>query len=41
VTRHPHEHAVSEEGSSARVVKLVPVVTLDVLYGRAELRGHV
>jgi hypothetical protein len=41
-TRHPQKHAIGgEEGPSARVVKLAPVITLDSLGGVAELCGHI
>jgi hypothetical protein len=40
-TRHPQKHTVGEEGPSARIVKLTPVITLDVLDGGAELCGHI
>jgi hypothetical protein len=40
-TQHPQEHAVGEEGPSARVVKLAPVIALDGLDGGAELCGNI
>jgi hypothetical protein len=40
-TRHPQKHAIDEEGPSARVVKLAPVITLDSLDGGAKLCGHI
>jgi hypothetical protein len=40
-TQYLQEHVVGEEeGPSARVVKLTPVIALDVLEGGAELCGH-
>jgi hypothetical protein len=41
-TQHPQKHTMGEEeGTSACVVKLMPVVTLDGLDGGAELCGHI
>jgi hypothetical protein len=41
-TRHPQKHAIGEEeGLSARVVKLMPIITLDSFDGGAKLCGHI